>query len=207
MHKFKLAIFDMDGTLLDSMPYWENVGRSYLLGQGIEVPDDFERSIEAMTLKESAEYMKERFQLSATAEEIIENSLQNIMLSYQFEIPAKSGMKEIVRKEKEAGHTVIVLTSSERSCVNAALKRTGLLRYFDQIYTSDEIGMGKNKPEIFQSICKKYGVQPEEAHVYEDALFAIKAAKEAGCYVTAVYDQTMADDWSEIIKISDEQIC
>lgn len=206
MADIKLSIFDMDGTLLDSMPYWENVGRSYLESKGIDVPDDLEETIVAMTLTESAIYMKERFGIEESAEQVIRDSLWNISLAYQFEIPAKPGMKKLVKEEKEAGHEVVVLTSSEKNCAVAALKRTGLYHFFDHVYTADEIGIGKDDPEAFCFVCREHGVNTQETHCFEDAFYAVKAAKEAGCYVTAVYDTSMTDCWDAIAELSDEQI-
>lgn len=206
MAEWKLSIFDMDGTLLDSMPYWENVGRDYLQSKGMMVPEDLKQSIETMTLRESAAYIKERFGFKEPVEILLKDMLKNIILAYQFHIPAKFGMKQVVKKEKEAGHPVIVLTSSDKDCAAAALKRTGLYHFFDQIYTADELGMRKDSPEIFCALCETYGVTTEETHCFEDAFYAVKAAKEAGCYVTAVYDPSMEEWWEEIKQLSDEQI-
>ena len=206
MAEKKLVIFDMDGTLLDSMPYWNRLGRTYLEGKNKVVPDDFEASIEGMTIRESAQFMKDTFELEDSVEAIIEDSLFEIKIAYQFEIPAKRGMKQVLKKEKESGKMVVLLTSSDAFFAKAALKRTGMLSYFDSIYTADEIGVGKNKAESFKIVCQKQGVLPKQAHCYEDALYAIVAAKQAGCYVTAVYDATMEQQWDKIKDLSAEQI-
>ncbi len=202
----KLVIFDMDGTLIDSMPYWESCGRTYLTGKGIDVPDDFEQKIEAMTLLESSAYMKEEFHLEGTVEEILTQAMERIALAYAFEIPPKNGMKLRVKAEKDAGNTVIILSNSEKSCIEAAMKRTGMKRYFDAIYATDELGMRKDGPEIFDFVAKKHGFTTSQTHVYDDAKHAIEAAKAAGCYVTAVYDYTMKDQWEQIVAIADEVI-
>lgn len=202
----QLVIFDMDGTLIDSMPYWENVGPDYLKSRGVEPPEDFGEKIEAMTLLESCTYLKECYRFPETVEEILAGIMEHIKLSYFFEIPPKNGMKKKVSEEKKAGHTVVILSNSEKSCIEACMKRTGMKPYFDAIYATDELGMRKDGPEIFRYVAKKHGFTTEETHVYDDAFHAIKAAKEAGCYVTAVYDASMKDMWDEICQISDDQI-
>ncbi|MEE1313683.1 MAG: HAD family phosphatase [Lachnospiraceae bacterium] len=206
MKKQGLAIFDMDGTLLDSMPYWGNLGRNYLMKKGVKVPDDLEQSIEVMTLEESAAYFKHEFHLKESVEEILNESLQTIRLAYQFEIPAKSGMKEVLKKERTEGKDIVLLTSSDASILRPALKRTGLLSYFDELYTSSQLEMRKDDKKIFEKVCEIRGYQPEDTVVYDDALFAIKAAREAGCRVIAVYDESSEENWNEIVSLSDEQI-
>ncbi|MCQ2491567.1 MAG: HAD family phosphatase [Lachnospiraceae bacterium] len=202
----QLVIFDMDGTLIDSMPYWEKVGRTYLNHLGCQVPDDFEKTIEAMTLQESAAYMKNLFGLSESIEEILKGSMETIAMAYAFEIPPKPGMKQRVKMEKDAGNTLVILSNSEISCIHAAMKRTGMKRFFDAIYATDELGMRKDGPEIFEFVAKKHGFTMDNTHVYDDACHAIEAAKQAGCYVTAVYDATMKESWEHICQIADDTI-
>lgn len=206
MNEKKLVIFDMDGTLLDSMPYWEHLGRNYLLQKGIDAPPQLEETIETMTLNESADYFREVFGLTLSREEII-REIGNLMdMAYRFEIPAKRGMKKLVREAKEKGMQVVVLTTSDQKLAKVALKRTGLLSYFDAVYTADQFHMGKNGPEIYERVCQLHHCAPEKTVVYEDALYAIKAAREAGCHVIAVYDPSMESVWDQIRSLSEEQI-
>lgn len=206
MSQIKLAIFDMDGTLLDSMPYWDHLGRYYLEARGIQVPETFESTIISMTLEEGGQYMKDEFHLEETVEEIIKGVLSRIEMAYQFEIPAKAGMKQLLMELKQAGTKMVVLTTSDKKLAKAALKRTGLLSFFEEVHTASELKMGKRTPEIYYKVCEMYGAEPKETMVYEDAVFAIKAAVEAGCQVTAVYDEAMKDSWNEISTIANHQI-
>lgn len=199
-------MFDLDGTILDSMPYWDHLGAKYLEKKGIEPPKDLDATLMTMTLLEGAGFLKKEFDLSGTAEEIMAEFLYDIKLSYQFEIPPKTGMKQIVRNAKKEADRVVLFTSSDAECVKGALKRLGLLRAFDAIYTADQIGIGKDQKEAFLRVCELESVSPEDVKVYDDAHYAIKAAKEAGCYVVAVYDATMEEKWNDICKIADETI-
>lgn len=101
---------------------------------------------------------------------------------------------------------VVVLTTSDQKLAKVALKRTGLLSYFDAVYTADQFHMGKNGPEIYERVCQLHHCAPEKTVVYEDALYAIKAAREAGCHVIAVYDPSMESVWDQIRSLSEEQI-
>ncbi len=202
----QLVIFDMDGTLIDSMPYWENVGPNYLRSRGVKPPEDFGEKIEAMTLLESCAYLKECYGFPETVEDILVGIMEHIKLSYFFEIPPKNGMKQKVKEEKDAGHTVVILSNSEKSCIEACMKRTGMKPYFDAIYATDELGMRKDGPEIFQFVAEIHGFTTAQTHVYDDAFHAIEAAKNAGCYVTAVYDATMEACWDKICEIADDTI-
>ena len=202
----KLVIFDMDGTLIDSMPYWAHLGRNFLAKKGIEAKDGFEEIIDPMTLAEAAEYMQAEYGIEGSVDEIVAEVMQTIILAYQFEIPPKAGMKLKIKAEKDAGNTVVLFTTSDEACVKGAMRRTGMLRYFDDIILTDEIGISKHNPASYIAVCEKYGVDPQETHVYEDALYAIEGAKAAGCYVTAVYDESVKECWQDIVELSDEQI-
>lgn len=204
MKDAKLYIFDMDGTLLDSMPAWTHLGRNYLIQEKIAVPENLEQIIESMTLTESAAYFqtlglqKEKFQ-------IIDEIMGFIREEYRSSIPAKAGMPELLAELSQKRDRILcVLTTSEKDCAVNALKRLNLLSYFQDIYTSEELNMNKRSAEIYQYICSKYRTSPADTVVLEDALYAIRAAKEAGCYVYAVPDDASHAEWEEIQTLADE---
>ena len=206
MAKKRLLIFDMDGTLLDSMEFWQNLGRKYLESKGKSPEDDLEAIIESMTLQESASYFKTKYDLDEDAEAIIKQVLDFIEDKYLNEIPLKKGVKKFLEKVNSQGYKMCILTTSEKSQAVGALKRTGVLDLFDEVYTDRDFNLSKKDPQIYIKACEKMGESPSDTVVFEDALYAVESAKKTKCVVVGVYDEYSKGDWDKIISIADKAI-
>lgn len=183
------AIFDLDGTILDSMHVWENLGSNYLISLGKTPEEDLLAKLEVMSLKESAKYFIDYYKIDKTVEEIIQGVNATIMDYYQNIIPMKDGVSELMEALKQKGVKISLATASERPLAEAALKRLDLLKYFDAIFTCSEVGCCKNTADIYEEALKAIGTEKETTYVFEDAYFAIKTAKEAGFKVIGIYDK------------------
>ncbi len=199
-------IFDMDGTLLDSMGMWENLGSIYLIKKGINPPPDLKEVIENKTLEESAQYFITHLGLEGTVKGIVKDFLKLISNKYRNELKLKPGMKELVLSEYENGSKMCILTTSDRDLAIAAMNRNGIGHCFKEVYTAQTLGMSKRTPDIFLKTCDLMGFRPENTTVYEDALYAAKSAKGAGCHLIAVYDHMNRNDWDAIEILADEVI-
>lgn len=199
-------IFDMDGTLLDSMGMWENLGSIYLIKKGIIPPPDLKEVIENKTLEESAQYFITHLGLEGTVKGIVKDFLKLISNKYRNELKLKPGMKELVLSEYENGSKMCILTTSDRDLAIAAMNRNGIGHCFKEVYTAQTLGMSKRTPDIFLKTCDLMGFRPENTTVYEDALYAAKSAKGAGCHLIAVYDHMNRNDWDAIEILADEVI-
>lgn len=188
MRSFKYAIFDMDGTILDSMPAWNNLGRGYLIGKGIKAPSDLNAIISAMSMSESAHYFKKEFGLSDSQDKIIKDINKLIENKYIFEMPLKPYAYEYLSELYKDDIVLCLATATSEYLAEAALKRLDVLKYFSFIISCDEVGVGKSKPDIFYLALDKMKADILETVVFEDADYAMKTAKDAGFYTIGVAD-------------------
>ena len=164
----KAVIFDLDGTLVDSMGIWKEIDIEYLGARGLELPDDLQRSIEGMSFSETAHYFRERFQLSDTIDEIKAAWNQMAWDKYSKEILFKTGAKEFVYYLKKNGIRTGIATSNSIELVKAVLGNHDMEKQFDSIHTSCEVSKGKPAPDIYELVAKDLGVEPMECLVFED---------------------------------------
>ncbi len=199
----KLFIFDMDGTLLDSMPLWRDFDCHYLKSYNITPPAGLKQIVAPLTLKECADYFIS-LGIDKDRDFIVSEVISIVSSEYENNIPLKPGMYKLLQELHYGGNTICLLTTSEKAYAVPALKRLGIYGYFDAIYTSSELNMDKRSPGIYKAICSKYNISPQNTTVYEDTIFAIRSAKGAGCKVVAVYDEDSANHWKEIRETADE---
>ena len=206
MESLKFAIFDMDGTLLESMEEWDKLGENYLYARGIEFPENLKEIIKPMTLRASAEYFQTTFNIKSGVDEIL-NEMDAIMEEkYKNELELKPYVKEYLTKLKNNNVKMCVASATPLHLIEAALTRLGIIDFFEFVSSCDEVGVGKNQPDIFYYAAKKLQAEPSEIAVYEDADFALINAKEANFYTIGVYDKSFHDKRKNIELISDVYI-
>lgn len=186
------AIFDVDGTILDSMPIWDTAAQRYLKTLGITADQELGEILFPMSLEEGASYVKERFRLSYSVEKIVSDITGVVDDFYRFEAPLKEGVREVLEWLSGKMVKMAVATSGEKKLVQAAFERTGILQYFEGILTGADVGVGKTQPDIFYRAANMTGSKPCETLVFEDAFHAIKTARDAGFFVIGVYDESDA---------------
>ena len=196
----KGMIFDADGTLLDSMPIWDDLGARYLKGIGIEAEPGLSEILFCMSLEESAIYMKRTYSLSQTEEEIRNGVLAKLDDFYANEVPAKPGAGEFLRTLHERQVPMMIATSSSRHHIEAAMRRLGFMDYFAGIVTCEEAGAGKSKPDIYLKCAEKMGLHPSCVCVFEDVIHAVRTANAAGFPTAGVYDKASAEDTENMRK-------
>ena len=201
------AIFDMDGTLVDSMVYWKQLGREYLRAKGVTGNlDEMMERIKPLTMSQSAELFKDTYNLPGTAEEIAEEMNHIMDEHYCWDIPLKEGVKEYLSLLHDRGVKMCVASATDKPLMEACLKRAGVRECFDFLLSCEEVGAGKHQPDIYFRAAERLGAEPYETAVYEDAFYVVKTAKQASFYVIGVYDSSSAKHWEEICRISDEVI-
>lgn len=201
------VIFDLDGTLLDSLSAWEHSGTNFLRTQGITPPEGLDEELAKMSLMNGARLLKEMFSLPQEPEEILRLTLEPIRRHYFEDIPAKNGVPEVLRILKSQGVKLCVATASDRELAEAALSRLGLLDLFDFILTCDEVGLGKRSSLIYEDALSQLGTAKSRTLVVEDARYALETAKRAGFLTAGVADpHTPAEDAQKIREQADYYI-
>lgn len=200
----QFTIFDMDGTLIDSMVFWKNLATEYLTCKGVrEIPAEILEQIKPMTMSESAALFQTAFGLTGD----IENEMNAMMDDhYRKDIPLKSGVREYLQELRDRGIRMCVASATAEYLMDACLTRLGVRDYFEFLLSCETVGAGKRSPIVYHTSAQRLNVMPQEIAVYEDALYAIQTAKKAGYYVVGIYDDSAADRWQAIEEMADEII-
>lgn len=202
----KAVLFDLDGTLVDSMWIWDDIDIEYLGRFGIAHPGDFQKELNGMSFTETANYFKERFHLPDSVEEI-KNTWNNMAIDkYMQEVMLKEGALELIMSLKKKKIKLGIASSNSIELVTTVIKRFGLIEYFDTINTSCEVAKGKPAPDIYLLAAKKLEVLPEECLVFEDIIEGIRAGKSANMKVCAVEDAYSVDTPEEKAALADYYI-
>jgi len=184
----KGAIFDFDGTLVDSMFIWDTIGKDYLCSLGIEPRENLAETFKTFTLEESAEYYRAHYGVTLSVEEIVNGVNGMIENFYRNTVPLKKGVREFLESLSKDGVKMCIATVTDKYLVEAALTRLKVREYFGEIFTTAEVGCGKNNSMIYRVALAYLGTQKTESLVFEDALHALMTAKNDGFPVAAVYD-------------------
>lgn len=182
------AIFDVDGTLLDSMFIWDTIGETYLRSIGYQPKENLNETFKNMSLRQAARYYQTEYGVTQSIDEIMDGVNAMLERYYRFEVPLKPGVAELLERLRQDGVRLCIATATDRHLVEAALDRCGVLSCFGEIFTCNEVGHGKDEPDIFEATLRFLGTRREETLVFDDALYAVRTAKEAGFPVAAVYD-------------------
>ena len=201
------AIFDMDGTLIDSMTYWERLAEEFLERKGIQVVSaDLAERIKTMTMTQSAELFIREFGLPGTPETVAAEMNDMIDEHYRRDIPLKEGAAEYLKALKARGVRMCVASATAEHLMEACLKRLGVLEDFEFLLSCESVGAGKDRPDVYWKAARRLGSVPAETAVYEDALYAAQTAKKAGFYVVGVYDENASDKWKDLTVLADETV-
>jgi len=196
-------IFDLDGTLLDSMGIWLDVDEAFLKRRGLAVPADYAGEILAMGFREAADYTIKRFGLPDSAESVLREWGEMAAAAYGRPAPLKPGAREYLFEMRERGAKMAIATSALPDLCEIALRAHGIRDLFRAVCNTSEAGRGKSAPDVFLLAARRLGADPGGCVVFEDILAAVKSAKSAGMAVCAAFDEASRADWEEIRAAAD----
>lgn len=200
------AIFDLDGTLIDSMWIWDEINITYLESKGAKRPSDLEEKINHLSFKQTAQYFKDNFNLKESTDEIVKEINDLAYDNYLNKARLKPGAKKLLSYLKSNGIKLALATSNSSPLLDIALESNDIKDFFDNITTTNEVARGKNFPDVYLLAAKRLGVTPDKCIVFEDIPAAVEGAKAAGMKVIAVYDEHSSKHREKLINSADKYI-
>lgn len=199
----KGAIFDMDGTLMDSMWMWKDIDIEFLARHNLEMPEGLQTEIEGMSMPETAAYFRERFGLTDSIEQLIAEWNEMAIGFYRTRVRLKKGALELLREMKARGMKTGIATSNSIELTRECLAANRAEELFDTVRTAREVPRGKPSPDIYLSVASEWGIDPADLIVFEDIPNGALAGKRAGMEVIAVADDYALPRREELKQIAD----
>jgi len=191
----RAAIFDLDGTLLDSMWVWHAVDRDFFHARGMEVPADYAEKIQSLTFRETAVYTIEKYGLPESPEQLMALWNEMSFVQYRDHVKLKPGAREYLEALRARGVKLGVATNLTTHVARAVLESNGVLDWFDAVTSADEVPRGKAFPDIWLLAAKKLGVEPGLCVAYDDVAKALHGIRAAGMTACAVRERDMPQDF------------
>ena len=199
----RYIIFDMDGTLLDSLSVWADSDREFITGLGYDYDPAHSKAMKTMHFDSACEYLVREFSLPLSPKTVGEKILEIVEERYINHVSLKPGAEAFINAAEKCGIKMCVATSNKKKLAEDALRARGIFDKLKFVLTSDEVGCGKESPEIFLKAAEMLGGKPSETAVFEDSLHAVMSAKSAGFFVVGMSDEIYADEFDDIKKIAD----
>lgn len=199
----KAIIFDLDGTLIDSMNVWSDIDKEFFKMHDLPFEEDYQKEIGHKGLKEIAAYTKSRYNLKESEDEIVSIWLDMAKEAYAYKIPLKEGVKSFLEYLQSKNIKMGIATSNSLELTELVLKHHDIYKYFSKVVTVNELKTNKGSPDIYLHISDSFGLIPSECIVFEDLLVGIKTVKKAGYKVVGVKEKSSLDKEKEIREITD----
>lgn len=184
----RIYVFDLDGTLIDSMPHYSRGILSILDEAGISYDSELIKILTPLGNRKSAQYYIEHFGLAREVDELTREIEEKMIYAYNNLIDAKPGIHELLKKLSDQGARLFVLTASPHLTTDACLKKNGLYDRFETVWSVDDYRLTKSDTRIFYELANRIGCEPEEIHYFDDSLIALDNAKAAGLITYGVHD-------------------
>lgn len=203
---FKYAIFDMDGTLIDSMQEWSNLCYNYLKSFDFEFPSNVDEVVGKMTLEGAAEFFSLNYPINLPKEQIYNDMLSSMNYYYEKVFQLKPGVKDYLLYLHKNNIRMCVATGTNEKLATECFERLGINKLFEKVFSCETYNLTKNTPDIYLMAAKHMNAKPSETMVFEDAPFAATTAKKAGFQTVGVYDECFETDQNILKNICDRYI-
>lgn len=191
--KIKGAIFDMDGTLVDSLffwgVFWRDLGERFLGKQDYAPPEEVDLKVRTMIFTDAMAYVRDALGIEASSDEVVSFATENLSDFYRYKVKAKAGAHALLDHLKARGVRMCVASATDKKYLPIALDACGLTPYFETVLSCAELGVGKDKPDIYLAALAALGTNASETCVFEDSFVALETAKKAGFHTVGIYDE------------------
>lgn len=206
IENIKLFLFDLDGTILDSLKIWNDIDLLFFKNHNLIMGEDYHIAIAPLTLEETATYTKNTYKLDIDEEQIMKEWSDLAIKEYAENVNLKKGVKEFLDYLKNKNVHLAIATSCNEEMFKPCLERYGIVSYFEHFYTSQNLKINKSNTNFFKEILNEYKIEPDQILFFEDSLASMKCAESLGFNVVAVMDKKWEKQKEEIIASSDDQI-